>query len=134
MPPAHASSATGRSDFPNQVNNSLGFPGIFRGALDVRARPITDDMALAAAVALAGYARRRGLEHGLLPTMAEWEVVPEIAVATGIEAQRQGLARLDTTPELLAERARRMIVDARRATELLVDEGIIPPPPAATST
>ena len=126
--------STGRSDFPNQVNNSLGFPGIFRGVLDVRASRITDEMALAAADVLAGYARRRGLEHGLLPTMAEWEVVPEIAAATGGEAQRQGLARLDTTPELLAERARRMIVDARRATELLFAEGIIPPPPAATST
>ena len=49
--------ATGRSDFPNQVNNSLGFPGIFRGVLDVRARSITDEMALAAADVLAGYAR-----------------------------------------------------------------------------
>ena len=125
--------ATGRSDFPNQVNNSLGFPGIFRGLLDVRARRITDDMALAAADVLAGYARRRGLEHGLLPTMAEWEVVPDIAVATAVEAQRQGLARFDATPEALAERARHMILDARRATELLVGAEIIPPPPAPTA-
>ena len=53
--PGHASWRTGRSDFPNQVNNSLGFPGIFRGVLDVRARSITDEMALAAADVLAGY-------------------------------------------------------------------------------
>jgi malate dehydrogenase (oxaloacetate-decarboxylating) len=125
--------ATGRSDFPNQVNNSLGFPGIFRGVLDVRASRITDEMALAAADVLAGFARRRGLEHGLLPTMAEWEVVPDIAVATAVEAQRQGLARLDTTPEELADHARHVILDARRATELLFESGIIPPPPAATA-
>ena len=53
--------ATGRSDFPNQVNNSLGFPGIFRGALDVRARTITDEMCLAAAEALAGAAPDGGM-------------------------------------------------------------------------
>ncbi len=123
--------ATGRSDFPNQVNNSLGFPGIFRGVLDVRASRITDEMALAAADVLAGFARRRGLEHGLLPTMAEWEVVPEMAVATAVEAQRQGLARLDTAPEELADHARHVILDARRATELLFEGGIIPPPPSS---
>jgi malate dehydrogenase (oxaloacetate-decarboxylating) len=121
--------ATGRSDFPNQVNNSLGFPGIFRGVLDVRARRITDEMALAAADVLAGHARQRGLEHGLLPTMAEWEVVPDIAVATAVEAQRQGLAQLDTPPEMLADQARHAIVIARRATELLVEGQVIPPPP-----
>jgi malate dehydrogenase (oxaloacetate-decarboxylating) len=126
--------ATGRSDFPNQVNNSLGFPGIFRGVLDVRASRITDEMALAAADVLAGFARRRGLEHGLLPTMAEWEVVPDIAVATAVEAQRQGLARLDTTPEELADHARHVILDARRATELLFESGIIPPPPSSADS
>jgi malate dehydrogenase (oxaloacetate-decarboxylating) len=121
--------ATGRSDFPNQVNNSLGFPGIFRGVLDVRAGRITDEMALAAADVLAGYARRRGLEHGLLPTMAEWEVVPDIAVATAVTAQRQGLAKLDTPAGVLAERARATILDTRRATELLMRSEIIPAVP-----
>jgi malate dehydrogenase (oxaloacetate-decarboxylating) len=101
--------------------------------LDVRARRITDEMALAAAEVLAGHARRRGLEHGLLPTMAEWEVVPEIAAATAVEAQRQGLARIASTPEELAVHARNVIVDARRATELLFEGGIIPPPPLAAT-
>jgi malate dehydrogenase (oxaloacetate-decarboxylating) len=54
---------TGRSDFPNQVNNSLGFPGIFRGVLDVRARTITDEMAMAAAEALATTGETRGLDE-----------------------------------------------------------------------
>jgi malate dehydrogenase (oxaloacetate-decarboxylating) len=67
--------ATGRSDFPNQVNNSIGFPAIFRGALDVMARTITDEMCIAAAVELARCAEDRGLtEETLLPTMDEWEV------------------------------------------------------------
>ena len=120
---------TGRSDFPNQVNNSLGFPGIFRGVLDVRARGITDEMALAAADVLAGYARRRGLEHGLLPTMTEWEVVPEIAAAVGMTAQRQGLAAIERTHGDLVASARATIGNARAATAVLMEHGIIPEPP-----
>ena len=125
---------TGRSDFPNQVNNSLGFPGIFRGVLDVRARRITDEMALAAADVLADYARQRGLEHGLLPTMTEWEVVPEIAAAVGITAQRQGLAAIERSHDDLIAAARTAIETARHATEVLMEHGIIPePPPAPTA-
>ncbi|MFN2166576.1 MAG: NADP-dependent malic enzyme, partial [Anaerolineae bacterium] len=68
---------TGRSDFPNQINNSLGFPGIFRGVLDVRATTITDEMAIAAARELALCAEERGLdEEHLVPTMDDWEVFP----------------------------------------------------------
>jgi hypothetical protein len=61
--------------------------------------------------------------------LAGWEVVPDIAAATAVAAQRQGLAVLDTPAEMLAAQARHVIVEARRAAELLVDEGIIPPPP-----
>ena len=87
--------ATGRSDFPNQVNNSLGFPGIFRGALDVRAKTITDEMCLAAAHALAEAAPDGGMDPDcILPTMVEWEVFAQEAVAVGMKAQEQGLARL----------------------------------------
>jgi len=64
--------ATGRSDFPNQVNNSIGFPAIFRGTLDVKARTITDEMCIAAAYELAKFAEEQGLsdEH-IVPTMAD---------------------------------------------------------------
>jgi len=120
---------TGRSDFPNQVNNSLAFPGIFRGVLDVRARSITDEMALAAADVLARFARERGVEHGLLPTMTEWEVVPLVAAATALTAQRQGLAAVAKTEEALVSDARRTISEARRSTEVLMGAHIIPPPP-----
>ena len=71
--------ATGRSDFPNQVNNVLGFPGIFRGALDIRAKNITDNMKIAAAVALAG-----SIEPSvdqILPDPLNKEVVPTVAEA-----------------------------------------------------
>ena len=67
--------ATGRSDFPNQANNSLGFPAIFRGALDVRATAITDEMCIAAARELAAVAEEKGLRPDyVIPTMDEWEI------------------------------------------------------------
>ncbi len=85
---------TGRSDFPNQVNNSLVFPGIFRGTLDVRARAITDGMAMAAASALAADAEAAGLrEDRILPTMEHWKTAARIATVTGLQAQREGVAR-----------------------------------------
>ena len=87
--------ATGRSDFPNQVNNSLGFPGIFRGALDIRATKITDEMCIEAAKELAKVAEDNGLtEEYIVPSMDEWEVVPREAVAVGSKGIEQGVARI----------------------------------------
>jgi malate dehydrogenase (oxaloacetate-decarboxylating) len=86
--------ATGRGDFANQVNNSLVFPAIFRGALDVRASTISDEMALAAAGELARCAEGRGLaDDFILPRMQDWEAVPRVAAATALRAQEQGIAR-----------------------------------------
>ena len=122
--------ATGRSDFPNQVNNSLGFPGIFRGTLDVRARTITDEMCIAAAEALAGAAPDNGLDpHCILPTMAEWEVYAREAVAVGMKAQEQGLARLTLSADELFEHAADMILRSRKLTATMMTEGFIPEPP-----
>jgi malate dehydrogenase (oxaloacetate-decarboxylating) len=121
---------TGRSDFPNQVNNSLGFPGIFRGVLDVRARTISDGMAMAAAEALASFAEARGIdEDNILPRMDEWEVFPKTAVATAMKAQEEGLARVSVSPQALYENACRIIRQAREATHVLMEEGLIPAPP-----
>lgn len=87
--------ATGRSDFNNQVNNSLGFPAIFRGALDVRAKTITDEMCIAAAYALAKYAQDKGLsEDYIIPSMDEWEVYPYVATAVGMKAIEHGIAKI----------------------------------------
>jgi malate dehydrogenase (oxaloacetate-decarboxylating) len=123
---------TGRGDFPNQVNNSLGFPAIFRGALDVRARTITDEMALAAASELARWAEERGIhEEHIVPRMDEWEVFPREAVATALKAQVQGVARLARTAEQLRAGAEKVIREAREATQLLMRARLIPPAPAS---
>lgn len=118
--------ATGRSDFPNQVNNSLGFPGIFRGALDVRARTITDEMALAAASELGRAAEAGGLsEERIVPRMDEWEVVARVAVATAMQAQAEGVAALSKTAEQIHREASNIIRLARETTHVLMREGTI---------
>jgi malate dehydrogenase (oxaloacetate-decarboxylating) len=118
--------ATGRSDFPNQVNNSLGFPGIFRGVLDVRARTISDEMAIAAAYEIALCAEEKGLtEEYIMPMMDEWDVFPREAVATALKAQKQGLARLTKTHEELYESARHTIQQARALLDVMMRDGMI---------
>jgi malate dehydrogenase (oxaloacetate-decarboxylating) len=122
--------ATGRSDFPNQVNNSIGFPAIFRGTLDVKARTITDEMCIAAAYELAKFAEEQGLsdEH-IVPSMADTEVFVREAVAVGMKAIEQGVARENLTREELTKRSGKMIRDARQTVETLMKTGMIPPAP-----
>jgi len=122
--------ATGRSDFPNQVNNSLGFPGIFRGTLDVKARTITDEMCIAAAYELAKCAEDRGIsEDYICPTMDEWEVFVREAVTVGLKAIEQGVAREKPSREELTKRAEKMIKESRETVDLLMKAGLIPPAP-----
>jgi len=122
--------ATGRSDFPNQVNNSLGFPAIFRGVLDVKAKTVTDDMCIAAAQELAKFAEERGMhEKDILPRMEEWEVFPREAVACALKSIEQGVARIKLSREELYERASAIIQNARKSTELLMKHDLIKPPP-----
>ena len=121
--------ATGRSDFPNQVNNSLGFPGIFRGVLDVRAKTITDEMCIAAAMELAKTAEDKGLsEDYIIPSMDEWEVFPREAAAVGTKAIEQGIAENILTREELYKTAESIINKARHETKMLMDEGFIDDP------
>lgn len=121
--------ATGRSDFPNQVNNSLGFPGIFRGTLDVMATTITDEMCIAASYELAKTAEDKGLhEDYLIPTMDEWEVFPREAVAVGLKAIEQGVARVKLSKDELFEIAETTIKNAREETKHLMKHGFIPMP------
>jgi len=118
--------ATGRSDFPNQVNNSLGFPGIFRGALDVRASTITDEMCFAAASELAAMAAEKGLnaEH-ILPTMDEWELFPREATAVAMKAIEQGIAGKTMTYEEEFNHAAKIIRRAHDITETMMKSGYI---------
>ena len=121
--------ATGRSDFPNQVNNSLGFPGIFRGALDVRARTITDEMCFAAAKALADHVDDRLDEEHILPNMDDWEVFPREAAAVAIKAQEQGVSKLNLSYEQIFEQAHTIIKRSRDLTHTMMDQNFIETPP-----
>ncbi len=122
--------ATGRSDFPNQVNNCLGFPAIFRGVLDVKAKTITDDMCIAAAQELAAFAEERGIhEEDILPRTEEWQVFPRVAVACALKSIEQGVARIKPSKQELYERAEAVIKNARASLKILTREGLIKPPP-----
>lgn len=121
--------ATGRSDFPNQVNNSLGFPGIFRGTLDVRARTITDQMCFAAAEALAGHVGKKLDPDHILPDMDDWEVFPREAAAVAMKAVEQGFASKPTTYEAELENAKVIIKRSRDLTRLMMEENFIAEPP-----
>ena len=122
--------ATGRSDFPNQVNNSLGFPGVFRGVLDVRARTITEEMCLAAAYELAKCAEGHGInENYIIPSMGEWDVFVREAVAVGLKAIDQGVAQEKLSREELTKQAEKMVREARGTADLLMRAGLVPPAP-----
>jgi malate dehydrogenase (oxaloacetate-decarboxylating) len=121
--------ATGRSDFPNQVNNSLGFPGIFRGALDIRATKITDDMCIEAAKELAKVAEDKGIhEDYIIPNMDQWEVFPRVAVAVGTKGIEQGVARLKNSAEERFKMAESIIKRAREEVQSMMKEGFITDP------
>ncbi len=122
--------ATGRSDFPNQVNNSLIFPGVFRGILDARARSIPDEVVLAAARELAAHAKDRGLsaDH-ILPTMDELDVFPHVAAAVGSAAVGLGIARHRLTHEEFYARARDLMGRTKRIVEERARSGLTLPMP-----
>ena len=85
---------TGRSDFPNQINNLLAFPGVFRGALDVRAKDISEGMKVAAARALAELAENELSREHIIPSPFDRRVAPAVAAAVARQAKEEGLARI----------------------------------------
>ncbi len=105
------------------------FPGLFRGALDVRARTITDEMASDVARELAAFAKERGIhDDDILPRMNEWDVFPRVAVAAAMRAQAQGVARIAKPRHQVHAEAAKAMRDAREVTRLLMREGLIPAP------
>lgn len=131
---AHAAGAevvaTGRSDYPNQVNNSLLFPAIFRGALDVRAKTITDPMVIDAAKELAAFAKEKGISRNyIIPTMVQWEVYPRVAAKVGQAAVREGVARRKLSARESLNAAMGMIEHSRKIMSTLRRSGIILDPP-----
>lgn len=121
--------ATGRGDFPNQVNNSIGFPGILKGALMVRARKITDGMAIAAAHSLAEYAVKRGIDpENIVPSMEEAEVFPVEAADVALQAIKENVARVNISWQDAFDIAKKDIERARNLTHSMTENGFIKQP------
>lgn len=122
--------ATGRSDFPNQVNNSLGFPAIFRGVLDAMARTVTDEMCLAAGDAIAEYTEKHGKfelsEDYIIARMDETDLYPYEAAACAVQAAKQGVARRNLTWKEEYENAKEIIKHSQKMLNTLIKAGLIP--------
>lgn len=121
--------ATGRGDFPNQVNNSLCFPGLLKGALTVRARKITDNMAIRAAESLAQFAEARGLTtEYIIPLMDELDVFPHEAAGVAMQAIADGVARKEMTRDEVYQIAKKDIEYSRSMANSMQDNGFINKP------
>lgn len=106
--------ATGRSDLPNQVNNSLVFPGVFRGALDARVKHVTDDMKIAAAHAISGLVRDKDLKPDyIIPRSTDFAVPPAVAEAVAFAARETGQAQVAVDPAAVAAKVRQFIYEQR---------------------
>ena len=102
--------ATGRSDYPNQINNVLAFPGVFRGALDVRAPEITEEMKVAAAQGIASAVADDELDEDyIIPSVFNRDVSRAVARAVAEEAERSGAARAATAARRPDRQLRRSI-------------------------
>jgi malate dehydrogenase (oxaloacetate-decarboxylating) len=118
--------ATGRSDFANQVNNSLGFPGVFRGVLDTRASTITDAMCITAAIELAScIADNKIRPDKILPTMDDWEIFPKVAAAIGVKAIREKVAAKKLSYNRIYDNAKAIIERSRAITKTMMKKGYI---------
>jgi len=123
--------ATGRGDFPNQVNNSVCFPGILKGALLVRAKKITDGMAIRCAHSIAEFSEKRGISpDNIIANMEETEVFVHEAADVAEQAIAEGVARVKLSREEVYNRARADIASARAIVEDMKKLGHIVEPPA----
>jgi len=124
--------ATGRGDFPNQVNNSVCFPGLLKGALMVRARKVTDGMAIRCAHSIADFAAKRGIDpENITAKMDESEVFAIEAADVATKAVEEGVARVKITWQEAYDRAKKGIEESRRLVEDLQKAGHIKTPPKA---
>ena len=118
--------ATGRGDFPNQVNNSVCFPSILKGTLLVSARKITDSMAIRAAHSIADFAERQGLsiDH-IMPTMMDNDLFPTVAADVAMQAIVDGVARKQRTWQEVYDLAKKDIDETHRIVEQFENDGTI---------
>ncbi len=122
--------ATGRGDFPNQVNNSVGFPGILKGALLVKARKITDEMAIAAAESIARFSEERGIhKDNIIANMNEAGVFPYEAADVAMQAIKDGVARKTMTWQEAYDQAKKDIDHSQKVSRMLQDTNLIEQPP-----
>lgn len=124
--------ATGRGDFPNQVNNSLGFPGILKGALLVRATGVTDNMAVTAARSIAKTAESKGINpEKIAPLMNELDVFPQEAADVAMQAIEDGVARVKMTAEEVYKKTEKDQKESMGIYNSLMDAGFIEKPPVS---
>jgi malate dehydrogenase (oxaloacetate-decarboxylating) len=118
--------ATGRGDFPNQVNNSVCFPSILKGALLVHARKISDGMAITAAHAIAKFAENRGITpEDIIPKMTESDLFPVVAAEVAVKAVEEGLARIRLSYEEAFSLAKQDIDKVHAIMQHLMDNDFI---------
>jgi len=108
--------ATGRSDFPNQINNVLAFPGVFRGALDARATDINEEMKLAAAYAISEIITDEELDpEYVIPAPFDERVAPAVAASVAEAAESSGVARMKVSPEEISSRTYELVRRVRES-------------------
>ncbi|RQD68411.1 MAG: NAD-dependent malic enzyme, partial [Tindallia sp. MSAO_Bac2] len=107
--------ATGRSDFPNQVNNVLAFPGVLRGAMEVRASDINDDMKVGAAKAIADLIGEEELSpEFIIPQVFDPRIAPAVAASVAEAALRTGVALKEVDPENVYKKTQKMVQEIKR--------------------
>ena len=118
--------ATGRGDFPNQVNNSVCFPSVLKGTLLVQSRQISDTMAITASHAIANFAEKRGITpDNIVPKMTESELFPVVAAEVAMQAIKEGHARISATKDLIYQRAKMDIDEAQQLLHSLTEQNFI---------
>ena len=121
---------TGRGDFPNQINNSVCFPGILKGALLVRAKKISDGMAIRCSHSIADYSEKKGINpDNIVVTMQDEDVFAVEAADVAMQAIKEGLARVTMTWDEAYQRAKKDIEESRSLTKMLMEKNFIKEPP-----
>ncbi len=121
--------ATGRGDFANQVNNSLGFPGILKGALLVRAKSVTDEMAVTASYSMANYAEKKGINPDyIMPKMDETDMFAYEAADVAMQAVKDGVARVDTDWDTIYNKTLEDIGLTRQTIDMMMEKNFINTP------
>ena len=116
--------ATGRGDFPNQINNSLIFPGVFRGVLDAGARGVNFQIMVEAAYEIANFVERPSPER-IVPTMDEWELYPRVAAAVAYKTVEMNLARKSDSKQGFLKTATEIIESNRKIYSKMMESGLI---------